>query len=434
MPATGPEAARSGTRASLRKAHAIRKRRTLVPDAVDYRNLLTMYKQNRPAPDYDREDRLTNEGLYAHLIFTLNFGRIRNDGMSGFPEISLYPKKGKEMAEIHTLWWRFKYAMDQAKAVVSERTPNETVGLSHFDINNINNPPALVFVKNEPHSQEKATQGRFRTIQAVSMIKLFWSLLFTEPLKRQTDFWQHTNSTIGCNMADQAGRQEIYNLMPKGPKLSSDCSCFEFTVTKEDWMGFLLVCGYLAGVIEIEDIKDGMDVFQFLSTHRDETVRLSLYYAQCVTNPYVVFGDGVQVMLKDHDGSPLLWRNPSGHPATSMVSQCARQLQELVNNRESPHPQDNFWMLCNGDDCVSNVHPEKYEENNTRQGKAVTDVRCDSQTVEYIGILFSSDGDHKYQRVDKAIASYLHSEKNDEQRNALRAVVGNEIADPILMF
>lgn len=434
LPPSGPIASVRGIQASLKVAHPIRAGATQRSTTVDIVTLLKRHAKYRGSPEQDPERYDTVYGQWNHFYECINGlnGRIRKEGASGFPECYTMSTKGHELQDPTAAWNRYRLVASQVHEAI-----REPVQRSHqrrgFSRDWLCGAPFMVIGKNEPHSEEKVQQGRFRVLQIGGLNDHIWLATFARSFKDTASDWSGTDSAVGADCSNQTGLSELMLHFMRTPSglTSSDCKAYEFTVDEMGWLAFVCVCSFHNGSLEIEELEGlKTDLFDYLATHPSSLVRSALLYALCKSNPYVVTGDGQEYELLDHDGSPLLWRNPSGHPGTTLVSTASRQLMEVTLARLAG--VTDLYMITCGDDTVSNVPVRSYAENAASIGKKLTDVLDCRQHIEFMGYRFYFNGQHMYDRVDKALISYLHSPRGPPQEAALRMVLHPDLAEKVI--
>lgn len=196
-------------------------------------------------------------------------------------------------------------------------TPVELVQIGACD-------PVRVFVKGEPHSQNKVNQERWRLIFAVSIVdQLIERLLCSTQNKAEIKNWLKCPSAPGINLTSDETLAELYELV-KTLKGTGDLA--EADVTGWDW-----------SVKEWELILEA-DMRARLGNFPEATARLLRNRQYCVSRSVYAMPDGRLLVL--HGNGVQL----SGCYNTSSTNSRLRVLIAFLIGAQ--------WAYAMGDDCL----------------------------------------------------------------------------------
>nr|UHS71648.1 MAG: polyprotein P2ab [Sobemovirus sp.] len=282
---------------------------------------------------------------------------VQGDSSPGCPLASLHTKN-KDVLAAH---------LDFVVSAVTERLfllgetelqglcPDELVAKGCCD-------PVRLFVKQEPHSQAKLSEGRYRLISSVSLVdQIVERMLFGPQNKLEIAMWDRIPSKPGMGLSLDAQAKKIFRDLQlkhtQCPAYEADISGFDWTV--QDW-----------------------------ELWADVEIRISLCNApemlsRAMRNRFYCFMNSV---FQLSDGTLIKQCNPgvmkSGSYCTSSTNSRIRCLMaELIG---SP------WCIAMGDDSVEGYVPDAMEKYLALGHKCKEYKPCEANGLELKSVGFCS--------------------------------------------
>lgn len=333
----------------------------------------------------------------SSIEFQANFCVVRESN-PGIP----YKIFGSSNHEVLTTSGAFiaKAVVDRINKILA--TPLQTIrSMSAFELASQGYcDPIRMFVKNEPHSKLKMSQGRYRIISSVSLVdNLLQRVIFDSQDKLEIGQWTRNPSQPGLGFTKRMTQQFLTQLPPEAVA-EADVSGWDWSV-----QGWELRAEALMRCKLVEDLTP---MFQDLIVKVLHIISLSVFSLS--------------------DGRLFQQLTPgimkSGVKITSSSNSRIRVLAHYILNPTNP------WCVAMGDDSLERPFPnaaQRYRE--IGHPTKMFTIRDGSDEFEFCGHIY----DRKFRtcrpvNVVKMLVRYCAlSSPNEDQRSALFS----EIADAL---